>query len=169
LPDFDSIPDFGRKHVAAWRREVGRSLLGVDFSQRSDTELLDGIQYSMFPNWCPWLGEGLPIMYQFLPYKDNPNESIFVIRLMAPVLADGTLPPSAPMSYLDFDEYFDALAEWQPFGTVLDQDMRILPHIQRGMELAAPERAQFTLGRYQEQRVALLHEFVEERINTGTK
>ena len=115
------------------------------------------------------IGEGLPIMYQFLPYKDDPNESLFVIRLMAPLPDGAPAMPSAPMTYLDFDEYFESLAEWQPFGTVLDQDMRILPHIQKGLRAAAPDRAQTTLGRYQEQLVALLHEFVEERIREGAR
>jgi nitrite reductase/ring-hydroxylating ferredoxin subunit len=169
LPDVDNIPDFGRKHVAAWRRDIMHSMLGVDVSRRSDAEILDGIQYAMFPNWGPWLGEGLPIMYQFLPYGDNPDESLFVIRLMAP-LPDGAGPiPAAPMTHLDFDEYFDSLAEWQPFGTVLDQDMVILPRIQAGLRAAAASVAHTTLGRYQEQRIALLHEFVEERIAEGTR
>lgn len=164
LPDYENMPDFGRSHVAAWRREIMRKTLGVDVSQLCDSEILDGIQYAMFPNWAPWLGEGLPIMYQFLPYGDDPDESLFVIRLMAPLPPGGEGIPSAPMTYLDFDEYFESLAEWQPFGTVLDQDMRVLPHIQKGLHTAAPDRARATLGRYQEQRIALLHEFVEERI-----
>src|ERR1700751_2413601 len=91
---------------------------------------------------------------QFLPYGDDPNESLFVIRLMAPLPDNGDVIPAAMMTHLDFDEYFDSLAEWQPFGTVLDQDMHILPRIQDGLRAAALNRAQSTLGRYQEQRVA---------------
>lgn len=168
LPDYENIPDFGRKHVAEWRRETMKGMLGVDMANRSDAEILDGIQYAMFPNWGPWLGEGLPIMYQFLPWGDDPEESVFVIRMMAP-LPEGADPiPAAPMSFLDFDEYFADLPEWQPFGTVLDQDMRILPRIQAGLRAAAPD-AEAWLGRYQEQRVALLHEFVEEKIAAGRR
>jgi hypothetical protein len=88
---------------------------------------------------------------------------------MAPLPAGVDSIPAAPMSYLDFDEYFDSLPEWQPFGTVLDQDMVILPRIQAGLRAAAASRAQCSLGRYQEQRVALLHEFVEEQIAAGTR
>jgi len=169
LPDYENIPDFGRKDVAEWRRGLMQAMTGVDVSQRSDSEILDGIQYAMFPNWGPWLGEGLPIMYQFLPYGDDPEESVFVIRMMVP-LPEGAPPmAAAPMTYLDFDEFFDSLPEWQPFGTVLDQDMHIIPRIQAGLRAAAGENPVAELGRYQEQRVALLHEFVEERIAEGTR
>lgn len=167
MPDYENMPDFGRKDVAAWRREIMHSMMGVDVSNRCDSEILDGIQYAMFPNWGPWLGEGLPIMYQFLPYGDDPNESIFVIRMMAPLPEGAPRPPAAEMTYLDFDEYFNSLPEWQPFGTVLDQDMYILPRIQAGLRAAAGDNPVTHLGRYQEQRVALLHEFVEEKIAEG--
>jgi len=52
---------------------------------------------------------------------------------------------------------------------VLDQDMRIIPRIQAGLRAAAGANPQAELGRYQEQRVALLHEFVEEKIAEGTR
>ena len=73
------------------------------------------------------------------------------------------------LSFPDFDEYFESLAEWQPFSTVLDQDMRIIPRIQAGLRAAAGEKPTVELGRYQEQRVALLHEFVEEKIAEGKR
>ncbi len=89
--------------------------------------------------------------------------------MMVP-LPDGAPPmAAAPMSYLDFDEFFEQLPEWQPFGTVLDQDMRIIPRIQAGLRAAAAASPEARLGRYQEQRVALLHEFVEEKIAEGTR
>ena len=50
-----------------------KNMLGADVSCWSDAEMLDSIQYAMFPNFGPWLGEGLPLMYQFLPYGDDPN------------------------------------------------------------------------------------------------
>jgi len=168
LPDFDSIPDFGRRHVAAWRREVMRNMLGVDVSDRCDAEMLDSIQYAMFPNFGPWLGEGLPLMYQFLPHGTNPDECLFTVRLLAPLPDEGPAPPAATMRYLDFDEPFEGIPEWGRIAHVFDQDMANLPVIQAGMRAAAPGHAHTTLGRYQEQRVTLLHEFVEKKIAEGS-
>ena len=168
LPDIDAMEDFGRREVAAWRRDSMRTLMGVDLSGLCDAEMLDSIQYAMFPNFGPWLGEGLPLMYQFLPLGDDPNESLFTVRLLAPIPDDGARPPCPPMTYLDFDEFFESLPEWGRIAHVFDQDMANLPNIQRGMRSAASERAQLHLGRYQEQRIALMHEFVERCIGNAT-
>lgn len=164
LPDFDSIPDFGRQHVAAWRRETMKSMLGADLSNLSDSEMLDSIQYCMFPNFGPWLGEGLPLMYQFLPFGDNPDESLFTVRLMAPIPDGAPRPPAAPLTELDFDDFFESLPQWGRIAYIFDQDMSNLPYIQKGMHHAASERSELTLGTYQEQRVALMHEFIEKQI-----
>lgn len=167
LPDFDSIHDFGRKDVAAWRRKTMSSLLGADVSGRCDSEMLDSIQYAMFPNFGPWLGEGLPLMYQFLPVGNNPDESLFTVRLLAPVPDGAEAPPAAPVTYLDFDEFFESLPQWGRIAHVFDQDMANLPIIQAGMRAAAPERASMVLGRYQEQRIRLMHEFIDGKIAEG--
>ena len=166
LPAFDEMPDFGRRDVAAWRRELFKTL-GADTSHLCDSELLDSTQYAMFPNFGPWLGEGLPLMYQFLPLGDNPNESLFTVRLTAPCPDGAPRPPSAPVTYLNFDEFFSSLPEWGRIAHVFDQDMSNLPHIQAGMRAAGAERSQVTLGRYQEQRITLMHEFVDRKIAEG--
>ncbi|MEQ9271357.1 aromatic ring-hydroxylating oxygenase subunit alpha [Marinobacter salarius] len=167
LPDFDQIPDYGRRHVAAWRRETMQNMLGADASNRCDSEMLDAIQYAMFPNFGPWLGEGLPLMYQFLPSGDNPDESLFTVRLLAPVPDGMPRPPSAPVTQLGFDEFFESLPEWGRIAHVFDQDMSNLPVIQAGMRAAAPERSYMMLGRYQEQRIRLMHEFIDQKIAEG--
>lgn len=161
LPDFDEVPDFGRKDLAQWRRETMKTMLGVDLDHLSDTEMVDSIQYDMFPNFGPWLGEGLPLMYQFLPYGDNPDESLFTVRLMAPC-SPVARPPAAPLTHLDYDEMFESLPQWGRIAHVFDQDMSNLPLIQKGLRSAAASTPNITLGRYQEKRIALMHEFLDE-------
>ncbi len=169
LPDFGSLPEFGRSEVAAWRREMMSGMLGTDLQDVSDAEMIDSIQYAMFPNFGPWLGEGLPLIYQFLPLGDNPTESLFTVRLTAPLPKGAPRPPSAPLSQLGFDEFFESLPEWGRLAHIFDQDMSNLPVIQAGMRAAAASRSHISLGRYQEQRIALLHEFVDRRIAEGEK
>ena len=167
LPEFDALPQYGRSEIAAWRREMMSGMLGVDLGSVSDAEMIDSIQYAMFPNFGPWLGEGLPLIYQFLPLGDNPAESLFTVRLTAPLREGAPRPPSAPLTQLDFDEFFESLPEWGRLAHIFDQDMSNLPIIQAGMRSAAAERSQLSLGRYQEQRIALLHEFVDQKIAEG--
>jgi hypothetical protein len=163
LPDLDSLDEYTRADLAQWRRESMMSMLGADCSHLSDSEMVDSIQYDMFPNFGPWLGEGLPLMYQFLPYGDNPDECLFTVRLMAPC-PEGARPPAAPLSRLDFDELFESLPQWGRVAHIFDQDMANLPLIQKGLYSAASSTPNITLGRYQEKRIELMHEFIEEMI-----
>jgi phenylpropionate dioxygenase-like ring-hydroxylating dioxygenase large terminal subunit len=150
-----------RAQVAEWRRQVTGAGLGRDLSAWSDAAMVDSVQYLMFPNFCPWFGEGLPLVYQFLPYGDNPEESVMSVRLTAPLPAGGT-PPPAPILELGFDEAFSSKPEIGLLSQIFDQDMSNLPRIQRGLRSASPDRAFATLGRYQEQRIVHFHEILEK-------
>jgi hypothetical protein len=121
----------------------------------------------MFPNFCPWYGEGLPLVYQFLPYGTNPNESVMNIRLTAPLPTGTPRPASARIVELDFDEPFSAKPEIGILSMIFDQDMSNLPRIQAGLRAAAPERACSTLGRYQEQRIRHFHQVLEKTLGCG--
>ena len=164
VPKFDPrSPLSARAQVAEWRRQMMGSALVRDFSTRSDAAMIDSIQYFMFPNFCPWYGEGLPLVYQFLPYGNDPNQSVMDVRLTAPLPGAGvSRPPSAPIRHLGFDDAFGAAPEIGLLSIVFDQDMSNLPRIQAGLTAAAPERAFITLGRYQEKRIQHFHEVLEK-------
>ena len=168
IPDYSEVEDFGRKDVAAWKREFYKSAYGVDLSHFSDAEMLDGIQYDMFPNFAPWLGEGFAVMYQFLPYGTDPNESVFCVRMTMPVPEGQPRPPAAEPVEMDFDTEFSEFPEWGAMNEVYEQDVATLPMVQRGMRSAHQGRAHTNLGIYQEQRCAMLHEFIEEKIREGS-
>lgn len=168
LPRFDASKGAGRAEIAQWRREMMAQQLGKDFSHLSDAELLDSIQYYMFPNFCPWYGEGLPLAYQFLPLGDDPNVSVMDIRLLLPVPGNAPRPPSAPAIELGFD---DSLAAAPGFGLlchIFDQDMSNLPQVQAGLRVAAPGFKRPTLGRYQESRIQHFHNTLEQCLGLRT-
>jgi phenylpropionate dioxygenase-like ring-hydroxylating dioxygenase large terminal subunit len=166
VPKYDpdsALP--GRAQVADWRRQVLGAGLGRDFALWPDAAMIDSIQYFMFPNFCPWYGEGLPLNYQFLPYGTDPNESVMSVRLTAPVPGGGApRPPSAPIVELDFDQPFSSKPEIGLLSLIFDQDMSNLPRIQAGLRGAAADRADATLGRYQEQRIQHFHEVLEKAL-----
>lgn len=167
MPDFDALPDFGRKDVAAWRREMMKKTFGADESHLSDAEMLDGIQYHMCPNFAPWLGEGFSVMYQFAPYGTHPGESVFNIRMTMPLPPGVPRPPAAQIDELDFDQSYASLPAWGAMCAVYDQDIATLPMVQRGMQSAYAGHAFTTHARYQEMRCSALHEFVDEKIRAG--
>ena len=127
--------------------------------------MIDSIEYFMFPNFCPWYGEGLPLVYQFLPYGDNPNESVMSVRLTAPMPGGGSpRPPSAAIRQIGFDERFDTAPEIGLLSVIFDQDMSNIPRVQTGLKAAAEGRAVATLGQYQEQRIRHFHEVLEKML-----
>jgi phenylpropionate dioxygenase-like ring-hydroxylating dioxygenase large terminal subunit len=164
VPKFDPTSSLsGRGQVAEWRRQMLGAGLARDFSAWPDAAMLDSIQYFMFPNFCPWYGEGLPLVYQFLPYGTNPNESWMSIRLTAPLPGGGApRPPSAPLIELDFDEPFSSKPEMGLLSLIFDQDMSNLPRVQAGIRGAATGHSHVTLGRYQEQRIQHFHEVLDK-------
>ncbi len=166
VPAFDPDSKYSaRTQVAEWRRQMMGAGLGLDLSMKSDTEMIDSTQYYMFPNFCPWFGEGLPLVYQFLPYGDDPNQSVMSVRLTVPVPGGGApRPPSAGITNIGFDELFNTAPEIGLLAIIFDQDMSNLPRIQAGLKAASAERAVATFGRYQEQRIRHFHEVLEKKL-----
>jgi len=161
-PHFDAEKGSGRADVAEWRRQTMGAAFGRDFSALCDAELVDTIQYFMFPNFCPWYGEGLPLSYQFLPYGDDPDASVMSIRLLLPVPGGGApRPPAAPVIELGFDDDFSRTPELGLIAHIFQQDMSNVPNVQRGMKAAASGFRTATLGHYQESRISHFHATLE--------
>lgn len=158
LPDFDAIETLDRAFAAEWRRKVLGAMTGRDFSQGSDTHMLDAVQYFMFPNFFPWLGEGAPLWYQFMPLGDDPNHSIMDVRFLLPLPATGQKPPAAQRIDLDFDEsYEDHNAGFGLFDQVFDQDQSNVPLVQEGCRTGSPDTPLVNFGLYQESRLHAFH------------
>lgn len=166
VPTYDpNSPHNARTQIAEWRRQMMGAGLGIDLSARADAEMIDSIEYYMFPNFCPWYGEGLPLVYQFLPYGDDPNQSVMSVRLTAPLPGGGApRPPSAAIRHIGFDELFNTAPEIGLLAIIFDQDMSNLPRIQAGLKAASDARAVATFGRYQEQRIRHFHEVLEKKL-----
>jgi phenylpropionate dioxygenase-like ring-hydroxylating dioxygenase large terminal subunit len=154
IPEFEDTIGGGRAQLAEWRRTLMSKADGRDYSDCSDSEILDSTQFFMFPNFLPWFGEGLPLEYQFLPYGSNPNESVFITRLTKLVPANRPRPPAAAIRYLDFDESLTGrVPEMGALAGVFDQDFSNLPFVQKGMQTAAPDARRPQLASYMEQRI----------------
>ncbi len=127
---------------------------GRDFTDLSDTEALDGIEYFLFPNFFPWGGYLTPLVYLFRPWDDDPGRCLMEVMLLDP-LPVGPRPAPAALRFLREDEPFAAAPELGFLGPILDQDTATMPRVQRGMR--ASQRARTTLSRYQEVRIRHFH------------
>ncbi|MBA3741370.1 aromatic ring-hydroxylating dioxygenase subunit alpha [Sporichthya sp.] len=116
-PAREIMADFARKKLSA---RTGR-----DYSQRSDTEMLDGVLYFLFPNLCPWLGEGFPLVYRSRPRADlHPEWSLFEVMYLQDFGDTDELPPDVPMTLLQADEPWQMAADQLgALAPILDQDI----------------------------------------------
>lgn len=166
MPQYDPTSKLtGRAQIADWLRKARSEDLNWDLSQWPDSLFLDGYEYWMFPNFGPWYGEGLSLIYQFLPYGENPEEALFDVRLVAPVPNDGQpRPATAPIAYLGFDDPFEGNTNFSFVTSIFDQDMSNIPRVQAGLKAAFHAGRSMTLGRYQEQRIQHFHEVLDRTL-----
>jgi len=137
---------------ARWRETAG------DWPDRmSDAEMMDSIDYTVFPNFHPW-GAFNRIVYRFRPNGDDHRSCLMECIFIAPFL--GERPAPAPMHLLEDHETFTDAPELGMLGKVFNQDLFNMPKVQRGLE--STMKPGITLGNYQESKVRWLHKLLGE-------
>ncbi len=147
-----------RASLAEWRRKTLGEMTGVDFSARSDAEMLDSIQYWLFPNFCPWYGEGLPLSYQFRPSTDSPDECFMDVWMLIREPDAGQRPPAAKIIKLNHDQHFGSIPALGALGEIFDQDDVNMPQVLVGLRTWPGDPDGCTLACYQESRIRFLHQ-----------
>ena len=146
--------------------EIGRSSLRPAIGDRadeiSDAELVDAIEYSVFPNFHPWAAFQR-VVYRFRPHQDRHDQTVMEVIMLSPF--DGDRPaPAEPI-------WLDAAASWTEAevlgitGRILDQDLYNLPKVQIGMRSAPMENLK--LASYQESRIRHFNELLDGYMNAG--
>lgn len=139
----------------AMRKQLS-ALSGKDYSTYSDSELLDTVQHTVFPNFHPWGGFKSNICYRWRPNGVNPDSCIFETIIMADPPPGGEMPPPAKVRWVSEDEQFSDVEELGLLGPVFDQDIDNMVFVQRGMK--ATRKTGLTLGQYQESRIRQMHQ-----------
>ena len=128
---------------------------GRDHSDVTDAELLDGIEYFLFPNFMPWAGFLTSFAYRFRPDGHDPDSCVIDIMVLEPVPDGGERPAAPATRHLGPGESWSDAPELGVFGRVFNQDGSTFGRVQRG--LRASVRPTTTLGRYQESRIRHFH------------
>lgn len=145
-----------RASLAAWRRQVLGQLTRADYSAVPDAEMLDSVQYWLFPNFCPWFGEGLPLSYQFRPNADSPDSCFMDVWMLVRAPDEGPAPPAAKLIKLGPQDRFEPVIG--AMGLVFDQDDINMPQVQQGLRSWPGDPEGCTLARYQEIRIRHFHQ-----------
>jgi hypothetical protein len=143
-----------RSGLADKNRAENLSALGHDASDATDSEVLDGWTYNVFPNLAPWGGFGPNIMYRWRPWPDQ-DATLMEVRLLLPTPAGQPKPRAVEMRFLNDDEPWATVTDWGALGSVFDQDMANLPYVQDGLKSSSNDRVE--LGNYQESRIRHFH------------
>jgi phenylpropionate dioxygenase-like ring-hydroxylating dioxygenase large terminal subunit len=156
------VPDgvTARAFMAEDMRSNLGSAFGADLSDYSDSEMLDAIEYYLFPNFAPWAGVLQGITYRFRPDGDDPDRCLMDIMLLRPVPDGPARPAPAPVHELGVDQGFDAAPELGGLVGILAQDASNLPRVQLGLKTSGFGRVNF--GEYQESRIRHYHQTLTE-------
>jgi len=146
------LPDgmTARAWSAAMSREANRPAAGDLVDEYCDAELVDNLDYTLFPNFHPW-GAFNRIVYRFRPNGLDHRSAIMECIMLAPF--SGERPPPAKIHWLKEDEPWSSALGF--LGRVFDQDAFNMPKVQLGLE--ATYKPGFTLANYQESKVRWLH------------
>ena len=142
--------------MARYLRKILGDKYQVDLGQVSDAEMIDTIEYHLFPNMVLFPGVSLPMVYRFRPLGTDVERCLFEILFLRP-LAEGQERPDAPeVAMVAEEESYDVVPGMDPYlAHVYDQDTANLRAQQQGFK--ASKKQGETLGNYQEARIRHFH------------
>lgn len=153
-----------RSVMARFLRKAFGELYQADLAGYSDSEVIDTIEYQVFPNMILFPGFSLPMVYRFRPLGGRPDRTLFEILFLRPVPANGERPPPAALFRVKEEESYKIVPGMDPvLGAVYDQDTANLAAQQQGFSnaLKCGRKTALTLGNYQEVRLRHFHQTLD--------
>lgn len=156
-----TLPDgqTARAALAKMSRERWRPVAGDRVDSMSDAEMMDSIDYTVFPNFHPW-GAFNRIVYRFRPNGNDHRSSIMDVFLLSPFLDER--PPPAAEQKLGVDDAWTTVPALGMLAKVFEQDVFNMAKVQRGLE--ASRKPGVTFSNYQEAKIRWLHEHLSHWI-----
>ena len=151
-----------RNFMAELSRGAMREVVGED-AVIPDSDLVDSIYYTVFPNFHPWGGFNR-ITYRFRPWDDRHDKSLMECYYMSPF--KGERPDPAPLHLLAEDEPWTNAPELGLLAKVFTQDTFNLPKVQKGLEAAQYDEV--VLARYQETKIRHFHQLLSRWVHAET-
>jgi hypothetical protein len=146
-----------RSAMADATRNKWRPIVGELIDQWCDAEMVDNLDYTLFPNFHPW-GAFNRIVYRFRPNGDDHRSSIMEVFFLAPF--KGERPSPAPVHRLGADEPWTEAPELGVLAKVFEQDTFNMARVQLGLE--STRKPGITLANYQESKVRWSHQLLDE-------
>ncbi len=138
------VPDgqTARRVLAEMIREKSAAA-GLNLSDVSDAEILDPIDYFIFPNIKWFINPVGPMTFRLSPHRNDPNTSFFEVMFLTPVPEGTAYPKDAPLQIIEPGKSFSDYSELVGvFGAIVDQDVRTCMNVQKSLRGGAIERIQ---------------------------
>ena len=153
-----------RTSMADYLREHFDKDLDVEVGDLTDSEILDTIEYTLFPNMFLFPGLSLPMIYRFRPIGMDPDRCLFDLLYLRPTPRSGKHPHSAEPVRIGVGESYADVPGMDPgMGHVYDQDTDNLDLQQQGFHTA--KKAGGTMGNYQEVRIRHFHQTLDKYLS----
>lgn len=145
-----------REFMAKINRQAFSDEDGYDYSDATDSEMLDAYTYNLFPNLSPWGGFPPNITYRWLPDGRDPDSSFMEVMILKRVPKDHDIPRACKVTELTDQQAWGSVPELGALGAIFDQDMANLPFVQEGLKSSYSKSV--VLANYQESRVRHFHQ-----------
>ena len=164
--EIPQAPEGGKARgvLADYQRDQYSRRTGKDFSRYSDAEMLDTLEYFVFPNFAPWGGFGTNLAYRVRPNGFDPDSCLFEVMVTAPDPA-GEKPADAPLTVLPEGTSWMEAPGMSGLGAILDEDVANLERVQQGLHSDGYQMMHF--ARYQERIIRHLHRTVDAWLEAG--
>ncbi len=156
-----------RSALADQRRQAAAAAMGKSLDHLNDVELLDAIEYFLFPNFMPWYGMGLPIVYRFRPNRDRHDSCIMEVYVMTPRALSEPMPKTPEVLWLPEDKPFVDCPALGRLAPIFDQDYENIEGVWVGLQSTVKKG--LVLAKYQEARIRHYHRRIDDFINAQEK
>jgi phenylpropionate dioxygenase-like ring-hydroxylating dioxygenase large terminal subunit len=130
----------------------------------TQSEIMDSILYSVFPNLAPWAGFHPNLTYRMKPYGNNPEMCTMEIIVLMRYREGTERPADCAVQKLGKDQLFSEAAGMEGgLGRVFDQDFSNLKMVQKGLHNL--KSGEVVLANYQEIRIRHFHQTLDKYLS----
>ncbi len=157
-------PVLARKVLADANRAAFGAATSRDYSDISDTEMLDNMTYNIFPNFSPWGGFSPTIIYRWRPLGAV-DRCLMEVRILMRRPEGAPVTKGAEMVMIDDGGKFMDVAHLIGPGlaNVFDQDESNLESVQKGMR--SLKDGKIELATYQDSRIRHFAQTMDKYLN----
>ena len=154
-----------RSTLANMLRKHFEEALDVATDGLCDAEIIDTMEYTVFPNMFLFPGLSLPMVYRFRPLGMDTDRSLFDLIFLRPLPRSGERPDPPEPVRIGIEDSYASVPGFDPtMAHVYDQDTSNMGFQQEGF-YASKKQGQ-TLANYQEVRIRHFHQTLDRYIGT---